>query len=190
MSLMSDTDVLEAIEKKEIRIEPFDASLLSPDSLDIRLGNELLVSKVIRKTIDSIRPEDFFESRKINDSFVLEPRQFVLGTTLEKIALSETIAAQIEGRSSLGRLGIMVHMTAGIIHAGFGSKEPSALTLEIYSVNPNRVLLHVGMKIAQLSFFKLTKKASKGYDSMPTSKYVQQKKPLACKAENFSFFES
>ncbi len=183
MSLMSDIDVMEAMEKGEIRIDPFDRKFLGPDSMDIRLGNEVLVSKTVGKTIDPNKPENFFESRKIDGAFTLEPGQFVLGTTSERISLSEAISAQIEGRSSLGRLGIMVHMTAGIIHAGFGAKEPSALTLEIYSVNPNSVYLHAGMKIAQLSFFRLNRKASKGYDFMPTSKYVHQDRPLAPKAE-------
>lgn len=183
MSLMSDIDMIEAIGKGEIRIDPFEKGLLGPDSLDIRLGNEILVSKTIGKTIDPAKPENFFESRKINGSFTLEPGQFVLGTTLERISLSDAVAAQIEGRSSLGRLGIMVHMTAGIIHAGFGAKGPSALTLEIYSVNPNSVFLHAGMKIAQLSFFRLNRKASRGYDFIPTSKYVSQDKPLPPKSE-------
>lgn len=183
MSLMSDIDVLDAIEKGEVRVEPFDRSLLGPDSLDIRLGNEVLVSKTIGRTVDPNKPENFFEEQKINGSFTLEPGQFVLGTTMERISLSESVAAQIEGRSSLGRLGIMVHMTAGIIHAGFGAKEPSSLTLEIYSVNPNSVYLHAGMKIAQLSFFRLNRKASKGYDYIERSKYVYQSKPLPPKAE-------
>ncbi len=183
MSLMSDVEVLEAMDAGSIKIEPFDRGLLGPDSLDIRLGNEVLVSRTVGKTIDPNKPDDFFESRKIDGPFTLEPGQFVLGTTLERISLSESIAAQIEGRSSLGRLGIMVHMTAGIIHAGFGAKEPSTLTLEIYSVNPNSVYLHARMKIAQLSFFKLNKKVSKGYDFISTSKYISQNRPLAPKAE-------
>lgn len=183
MSLMSDMDVLEAMKKGEIKVVPFDKGFLGPDSLDIRLGNEVLISKTTGKTIDPNKPENFFESRKINGSFTLEPGQFVLGTTSERISLSESVSAQIEGRSSLGRLGIMVHMTAGIIHAGFGAKQPSALTLEIYSVNPNSVFLHAGMKIAQLSFFKLNRKASKGYDYITGSKYVHQSKPLPPKAE-------
>ncbi|MBU0585900.1 dCTP deaminase [Candidatus Micrarchaeota archaeon] len=181
--MMSDIDILEAMETQEIKVEPFEKSLLGPDSLDIRLGNEILVSKAIGKTIDPTKPENFFEAKEIDGSFLLEPHQFVLGTTLERISLSDSVAAQIEGRSSLGRLGVMVHMTAGIIHTGFGAKSPSALTLEIYSVNPNSVYLHAGMKIAQLSFFKLGRKASKGYDFMSTSKYVQQEKPLPPKGE-------
>lgn len=180
---MSDLDLLEAMGKGDVKVEPFEKNFLGPDSLDIRLGNEILVSKTIGKTIDPNKPENFFEGRKIDGSFTLEPGQFVLGTTHERISLSESVSAQIEGRSSLGRLGIMVHMTAGIIHAGFGSKDPSALTLEIYSVNPNSVYLHAGMKIAQLSFFRLNRKASKGYDYMEASKYVHQKKPLPPKAE-------
>lgn len=184
MSMMSDTDVLDAVRKGDIRVEPFERGLLGPDSLDIRLGDEILISKAVGKAIDPVKPENFFESRKINGSFTLEPNQFVLGTTLERISLSDCVAAQIEGRSSLGRLGIMVHMTAGIIHTGFGSKSPSSLTLEIYSVNPNSVYLHAGMKIAQLSFFRLGRKASRGYDELSTSKYVSQERPLPPKGEN------
>lgn len=183
MSLMSDVDIREAMKKKELTIYPFDEVLLGPDSLDIRLSNEILVSKTIGKTVDAYKPVNFFESKKINNKFILEPGQFVLGTSIEKISLSETIAAQIEGRSSLGRLGIMVHMTAGIIHAGFGAKKPSTLTLEIYSVNPNKVFLHSGMKIAQLSFFKLNRKTTKGYDFISTSKYLNQTAPLPSKPE-------
>jgi dCTP deaminase len=183
MSLMSDKDIREALSKGEIGVVPFEERFLGPDSLDIRLGDEILVSKGIGRTIDPNSPEDFFDRVSIDGSFKLESAQFVLGTTLERISLSDSVSAQIEGRSSLGRLGIMVHMTAGIIHAGFGAKKPSALTLEIYSVNPNPVLLHPGMKIAQLSFFRLNRSASRGYDFMAGSKYVSQSGPLPPKPE-------
>lgn len=183
MSLMSDVEIEEAIKKKDIKIIPFERELLGPNSLDIRLGHEILVSKKRNIVIDPRNPEKFFEEVYIEDKFILEPYQFVLGTTLEKISLSTNIAAQIEGRSSLGRLGIMVHMTAGIIHAGFGAKEPSTLTLEIYSVNPNKVILYPKMKIAQISFFSLERAVSKGYDFIEKSKYVSQSKPLPPKGE-------
>ena len=186
MSIMSDAEILEAIEKGELRMEPFERASVGPDSVDIRLGSELLLSKNVGKTLDPMKKGevDYFEkvSLKEGESFMLGHHQFVLANTLEKIGLSEGIAAQIEGRSSIGRFGIVIHMTAGIIHAGFGSKKPSTLTLEVYSVNPNPVLLHPGMKIAQLSFFRLGKKALKGYDAIAGSKYVGQDAPVAPKA--------
>lgn len=186
MSIMSDAEILEAMEKGELKIEPFDRSFLGPDSVDIRMGSELLLSKNVGKTLDPLRKDqaDYFEKVSLakGESFMLGHHQFVLANTLEHIGLGNGIAAQIEGRSSIGRFGIVIHMTAGIIHAGFGSKKPSTLTLEVYSVNPNPVLLHPGMKIAQLSFFRLGRKALKGYDQRAGSKYVGQKGPVAPKA--------
>ncbi len=179
MALLSDEEILAEIKAGSIKIEPFDRQFLGPDSIDIRLGSDVLIAKAVGKTLDPLSKEnpDFFEKKKINGAFTLEPGQFILSNTFEKIGLSNRIAAQIEGRSSLGRYGIMVHMTAGIIHAGFGSKSPSTLTLEIYSVNPNSVLLHEGMKIAQLSFFKLNREVEQGYDFKEGSKYVGQTAP-------------
>lgn len=184
MSIMSDYEILEAIKAGEIKIEPFEKANLGPDSLDIRLGREFLLSKNVGRTLDPLKKgEDYFEKVTMaqKDAFMLGHHQFILANTFEKIGLSDGIAAQIEGRSSIGRFGIVVHMTAGIIHAGFGSKKPSTLTLEVYSVNPNPVLLHPDMKIAQLSFFRLGKRASKGYDDIAGSKYVGQKGPQAPK---------
>ncbi|MBI4399238.1 dCTP deaminase [Candidatus Micrarchaeota archaeon] len=179
MSLLSDSDILEAIEKQSLKILPFRREHLGPDSIDICLGREILVCNKINRQIDSRKKDvECFEKVAINNEpFVLKTHQFILANTEEKISLSNEIAATIEGRSSIGRLGILVHMTAGIIHAGFGSKEPSTLTLEIYSVNPNDLLLHAGMKIAQLSFFKLNRKATTGYDFIESSKYIAQKSP-------------
>ena len=186
MSLMSDSEILEAIEKGELRIEPFEKENLGPDSVDIRLGREMLLAKNVGKTLDPLKKNEanYFEkvSLKDDEPFMLGHHQFVLANTMESIGLDSGIAAQIEGRSSIGRFGIVVHMTAGIIHAGFGSKKPSTLTLEVYSVNPNPVLLHPGMKIAQLSFFRLGRKAQEGYDSKKGSKYVGQQKPEPPKA--------
>jgi len=186
MSLMSDVEILEAIKKGELRIEPFEKENLGPDSIDIRLGKEMLLAKNVGKTLDPLKKGEtnYFEKVSLseNEPFMLGHHQFVLTNTVESIGLSSGIAAQIEGRSSIGRFGIVVHMTAGIIHAGFGSKKPSTLTLEVYSVNPNPVLLHPGMKIAQLSFFRLGSRASKGYDSLKGSKYVGQQKPEPPKA--------
>ncbi|VVC04708.1 dCTP deaminase, dUMP-forming [Candidatus Burarchaeum australiense] len=183
---MSDAEILEAMEKGELRIEPFERKNLGPDSIDIRMGRELLLAKNVGKTLDPLKKGEAscFEkvTLKEGEPFMLGHHQFVLANTVERLGLGPSIAAQIEGRSSIGRFGIVIHMTAGIIHAGFGSKAPSTLTLEVYSVNPNPVLLHPGMKIAQLSFFRLGRKAREGYDSRKGSKYVGQRAPEPPKA--------
>ncbi len=185
MSLLSYQEIIDSVKSGAICIEPFSEELVGPDSVDIRLADTLLVAEKTNTTIDPRNPQSFFKEVKIpKDGFVLKPQAFVLGATLEKIGLGQNIAAQIEGRSSLGRLGIMVHVTAGIVHAGYGMCKPSRLTLEIYSVNPNPVLLVPGMKIAQLSFFTLKNETTKPYDKKRGSKYIGQEKPMPARAEH------
>lgn len=176
--MLSKQDILDAINKGELEIEPLIKDNLGPDSLDVRLGNKLLISRNINNVIDPKNPLNYWEKIEINKGFMLMPGQFVLGSTMEKLRLGKNIAAQIEGRSSIGRLGIMVHVTAGVVHAGFGIREPSSITLEIYSVNPNPVMIYSGMKIAQLAFFRLEQSVDKGYDEINGSRYVNQKEPL------------
>lgn len=179
--LLNGKEILNCIKTGEIKITPFDESLIGVDSLDIRLGNSVLIAKKINKVIDPKNPENFWEEKEIPDSgYILQPNSFVLGSTLEGIGIGKSISAQIEGRSSIGRLGIMVHITAGLIHTGWGTKEPSSITLEIYSINPNPVKLYKGMKIAQLAFFKLSSESDKAYDDI--GNYVAQKKAMPPKA--------
>jgi len=173
--LLERSHILELIEEGKLRVEPFEERLLGNDSLDVRLGGEILVSKPINEVVDAHRPPSFWERRAIGDGFILYPGQFILGSTLERIALPNSVAAFIEGKSSVGRLGIMVHVTAGVIHAGFGSKGPSTITLEIYSVNPNPVRIYEGMPIAQLTFHPLSRE---GYAYDERGSYVGQQGPL------------
>ena len=184
--LLSDSEIIEEVGKGNIKIEPFDKSLVGPDNLDVRLGATILIAKK-KGIVDVKNISNFFEEKNIEDGYVIEPGTFLLGSTMERFSLPNNIAAQIEGRSSLGRIGLMVHVTAGIIHAGFGLKEPSSLTLEIYSVNPNPIKIYPGMKIAQLSFFRLGKEASLGYDQNPKSKYLSQKSPVMPKGDWMGF---
>ncbi|MEM4366723.1 MAG: dCTP deaminase [Candidatus Anstonellales archaeon] len=178
--LLSRSEILEEMAKGEIKIEPFEPGLVGPDAIDLRLGKKFMELRKADKPIDATRiPKDIYtEPIEAPEGYVLKPNTLVLGTTLEAVSLSNSISAQLEGRSSLGRAGILVHMTAGIVHAGFGKKEPSTLTLEIYSVNPNPVVVKPGMRIAQLSFMRLGKEAEKGYDEIAGSKYIAQKGPL------------
>jgi dCTP deaminase len=183
MTLLSDGEILAEMKRGAIKALPFVRGNLGPDSLDITLGDEVLIFKQScdNAPIDPLKKDGLercFESVRIDDRFILRKNQFVLANTTERISLSNNISAMLEGRSSLARFGIMVHMTGGVVHAGFGAKQPSTLTLEIYSVNPNDIILKPGMKIAQLSFFKLSSPASEGYDAKSGSKYVAQTSPV------------
>ncbi len=174
--ILNREEILEYIKNGEIKIEPFEKSNVGVDSIDLRLGKEILIAKAIGKTIDPKKPENYWEKVELKDSIEIGRGDFILASTLEKISIGNKVAAFIEGRSSIGRLGIMVHVTAGVIHAGFGKIKPSRITLEIYSVNPNPVKLYYGMKIAQLVFIKLSKPSEVLYDEV--GRYVGLKGPL------------
>jgi dCTP deaminase len=175
--MLSGKQIKECIMKKEILIEPFEEKFLGPDSIDIRLGNQIMIAKNIADIVDSANPANFWETKEITErGFILNPNQFILGTIYEKIGIGKKLSCQIEGRSSVGRMGIMVHVTAGIIHAGWGITDPSRITLEMYSVNPNPVILRPGIKIAQLTFVRLDEEAEKGYDEM-SGKYTGHDHP-------------
>ncbi len=175
--LLSKNHILEEIKQGNIIIKPFEKKYLGVDTIDLRLSENVLISKNIGETIDPKNPTNYWVKKKIGKTgIILTPGTFLLGSTKERIGLGKGIAAFIEGRSSIGRLGIMVHVTAGLAHAGFGFKKPSTITLEIYSVNPNPVKLYANMRIAQLAFMRLSEKVKKGYDEL--GRYINQQKPL------------
>ncbi|MEM0437870.1 MAG: dCTP deaminase [Candidatus Micrarchaeia archaeon] len=178
--MLSHSDILRHINTGDILIDPLELQNIGPDSIDIRLGGKLLVARKTGRIIDprkSIEMEfDQYDIEK--EPYAIKPGDFVLATTLERIGLSNSITGQLEGRSSIGRLGIIVHMTAGLIHAGWGYRQPATLTLELSSVNPNPVYIYEGMKIAQMSFIKLTNPAEIGYDDNAHSKYSNQQGPV------------
>ncbi len=178
--LLSNAEILRYIAQSDIKIEPFIAENVGPDSIDIRLGKKMLVAKRTGNIVDPHKEinMEFDEYNLENEPFAIKPGDFALGTTLEKIGLSNKITGQLEGRSSIGRLGIIIHMTAGLVHAGWAHREPSTLTLELSSVNPNPVYLYKGMKIAQISFMRLGEPTEMGYDDFSGSKYSRQEGPL------------
>ncbi|MCX8205690.1 MAG: dCTP deaminase [Candidatus Micrarchaeota archaeon] len=178
--MLSHSDILRHINTGDIIIDPLEPQNIGPDSIDIRLGSKLLVARKTGKIIDPRKDIEMeFDQHDISSGpYAIKPGDFVLATTIERIGLSNNITGQLEGRSSVGRLGIVVHMTAGLIHAGWGYRQPATLTLELSSVNPNPVYLYEGMKIAQMSFVKLTNPAEIGYDDNVHSKYSNQQGPL------------
>lgn len=177
--VLSDKSIREEIEKGRIIIEPFDPECLQPASIDIHLGNEILVFKTWRSPyfIDVRKPLEDLTERIIIDEenpFFLQPGEFVLGSTKEFLALPEDIVGRLEGKSSLGRIGLLIHSTAGYIDPGWRGH----LTLELSNVSKLPITLYAGMKIGQISFIRLSTPAERVYGSEGLgSKYQDQKGP-------------
>lgn len=136
---------------KELQIVPApDESQMQPASIDLRLGDEFVTFRSEGSVLDVTRAVDDVEF-ELGDMFVLRPGAFVLATTIETVTLGSSLLARVEGRSSLGRLGLAVHITAGFIDPGFSGK----ITLELYNHNPNSLRLRKGMRICQIVFGRL-----------------------------------
>jgi dCTP deaminase len=162
-SVLSDATIRELIDSGRIKIEPFDPSMVQPASVDIRLGNSFRVFHNHRiQSIDlADPPRDLTEHVEIGEDgeFVIHPGEFVLGRTAEFVELPDDVVSRIEGKSSIGRLGLVVHATAGFVDPGFRG----TLTLEITNFNSVPIVLRPGLPIAQLSFMALDRPAEKPY---------------------------
>jgi dCTP deaminase len=162
-SVLSDATIRELIESGRIVIEPFDVSMIQPASVDIRLGNSFRVFHNHRiQSIDlGNPPRDLTEHVEIEDNgeFVIHPGEFVLGRTQEWVEIPDDVVCRIEGKSSLGRLGLVVHATAGFVDPGF----QGTLTLEIANFNTVPIVLRPGLFICQLSFMTLDRPAERPY---------------------------
>ena len=158
--ILSDQDIAAAVKTGEIGIDPFDADLIQPSSLDLRLGKGLRVTRP-GHTVDPANLVDYTVPITFDDQpFTLHPGDFILGHTLERVTLPAHLAAKLEGKSSLGRLGLILHATAGFIDPGFDG----TITLEITLVSPNKLILYPGMKIGQLCFFRMASPAVAPYN--------------------------
>ncbi len=168
--ILSDKTILEYIENDKIIIEPFDRASLQCSSLDLRLDNSILVYA----NTDVIDVKSQIPSEIINfeEYFVIKPKDFVLASTIEYIKLPDNITAFVEGRSSLGRLGLFIE-NAGWVDAGFEGQ----ITLELYNANSYPIKLYHGMRICQLVFAMLDKTPSNIY----SGKYKSQKNPTPSK---------
>ena len=151
---------MEAMERGHITIEPWHDSLLQPASVDLTLGNSWLVPMELPTPV-SVRLRDAAYVEVTADQYTLKPQSFALATTNEIVSLGTSIAAKFEGKSSLGRLGVMTHVTAGFIDPGFSGQ----ITLEVYNVSPWMLTFNAGIKIGQLVFTNLDIPASEGYGS-------------------------
>ena len=178
--VLSDRTIKEELAKGRIVIEPLDPSCIQPASVDLHLDRRILVFRNTRQPFIDVRKEmpDLTETEEIpgDDPFILHPGEFVLGSTLESIAIPDDIVARLEGKSSLGRLGLLIHSTAGYVDPGWNGH----LTLELSNVANLPITLYYGMKIGQISFLRLTTPAENLYGSSALgSKYQGQMEPTA-----------
>lgn len=162
-SVLSDATIRELIDSGRIVIDPWDPAMIQPASVDIRLGNSFRVFHNHRiKSIDlGNPPRDLTEHVEVGDDgeFVIHPGEFVLGRTHELVEIPDDVVCRIEGKSSIGRLGLVVHATAGFVDPGF----KGTLTLEIANFNSVPIVLRPGLPICQLSFMALDRPAERPY---------------------------
>lgn len=176
--LLSDTDIKKKIDNGEIKIDPMpDLKVaLSTVSVDLRLGHDFMVYKTTSSPfIDVKDPESFKDltelvNKRTDQSFVIHPREFVLGATFESVELPHDISGRLEGKSSLGRLGIVIHSTAGKVDPGWKGR----LVLEITNIGTLPIMIYPEMRICQLLFEQLSSPTSKAYTERETSKYKNQ----------------
>jgi dCTP deaminase len=175
--VLSDGAIKRLIESGRVRIEPYDEGLMQPSSLDVRVDRYFRVFRNSRYPYIDVREaqEELTELVEVDEGpFILHPGEFVLGSTLERIALPDDLVARLEGKSSLGRLGLLIHSTAGFIDPGWDGH----VTLELSNVANLPITIYPGMKIGQLSFMQLSEPAERPYGSGGLgSKYQGQRGP-------------
>jgi dCTP deaminase len=177
--VLADTTIRRLLGEGRIGIDPYDEALLQPSSVDVRVDRFFRVFHNARYPfIDVKEPQDeLTEEVVVEDDakpFILHPGEFVLGSTLERVTLPDDLVARLEGKSSLGRLGLLIHSTAGFIDPGWDGH----VTLELSNVANLPITIYFGMKIGQLSFMQLSEPASAPYGSSGLgSKYQGQRGP-------------
>jgi len=181
--LLSDRDLRKEVESGRLVLDPFDPAMVQPSSIDVRLDRFFRVFDNTKYThIDPQLQQDELTSLVETDGdepFVLHPGEFVLGSTFERVTLPDDLAGRLEGKSSLGRLGLLTHSTAGFIDPGFSGH----ITLELSNVANLPITLWPGMKIGQLCLFRLTSPAEHPYGSeVVGSRYQNQRGPTPSRA--------
>lgn len=172
-AVYSNIDIEQAIREGRILIEPFDQELVNPASIDIRLFHEFKVFDSHRHTAIDPRniPPDLMRVVEADERnpFVLHPNEFALGSTLEVVTVPPELTATLEGKSSLGRLGLIIHSTAGYVDPGWRGR----LTLELANVSPLPILLYPGMRVGQLTFLELKTTTDMPYGSPRARSHYQ-----------------
>ncbi|MDP7579035.1 MAG: dCTP deaminase [SAR202 cluster bacterium] len=178
--VLSDRTIKEELAKGRIVVDPLGDDCIQPASVDVHLDKQILVFANSRRPFIDIRQDmsDLTEMVEVENDrpFMLHPGEFVLGSTLERIELPEDLVARLEGKSSLGRLGLLIHSTAGYVDPGWKGH----LTLELSNVSNLPITLYHRMKIGQISYLRLTTPADNLYGSQALgSKYQGQTSPTA-----------
>jgi len=189
--LLSDRDIRAEIDGGRVRLEPYDETMVQPSSIDVRLDKYFrLFDNHKYPFIDPA--EDQPELTRLieierDEPLILHPGEFVLGSTFEVVTLPDDLAARLEGKSSLGRLGLLTHSTAGFVDPGFSGH----VTLELSNVATLPIKLWPGMKVGQLCFFRLSSPAENPYGSAKHgSRYQGQRGPTASRSfQNFHLSE-
>jgi dCTP deaminase len=185
--ILSDRSIREALKDGRIVIDPVDVSSIQPSSVDLHVDRYFRVFRNHTMGFIDVKEdqEDLTELVEIgaDDVFILHPGEFVLGSTAERVQLADDLVARLEGKSSLGRLGLLIHSTAGFVDSGWNGH----LTLELSNVANLPITLYPGMKIGQISFLQMTTPADNPYGSASTgSKYQGQRGPTPSRYfENF-----
>jgi len=167
--ILGDSEIREKIENGDLNISPFIESNIQPASIDLRLGNEFAEVEPKSKVIDTRDPESIQTKKDTTDRLIVMPGDVVLGTTIERVELPNTLVGNVTGRSSLGRLNIVVHKTAGFIDPGFNG----TITLELENEGKYPVALYAGMRACQIWFAKTTG-CKKGYNKRESAQYQEQ----------------
>ncbi len=174
--VLPDRDIKREMEQGRIVIEPLQIKDVQPASVDVRLGSNFRIFRnSIHTYIDPLTEQpDLTEEVVVpeGEAFILHPGQFALGTTLERIALPDDILGKLEGKSTLGRLGLMIHSTAGYVDPGWDGE----LTLELSNVATLPIMLHPGMRIGQLSFERMSSPVERPYGSAQLGSHYQGQK--------------
>lgn len=176
--IFSDRTIKEEVEAGRILIDPYDEAMVQPSSVDLRCGEEFRVFENHRYSLIDPKADQPHLTVAVTasreDPFILHPGEFVLGSTHEVLGLADDIVARLEGKSSLGRLGLLIHSTAGFIDPGFKGQ----VTLELSNVANLPIAIYPGMKIGQVSFYQLSTPAQHPYGSAAAgSKYQGQSGP-------------
>jgi dCTP deaminase len=185
--LLSDRDIRKEIESKRISLEPYEPDLIQPSSIDVRIDRYFRVFENHRYPHIDPSVEQPELTRLVepdtDEPFILHPGEFVLGSTYEVVSLPDDVSARLEGKSSLGRLGLLTHSTAGFIDAGFSGH----VTLELSNVATLPIKLWPGMRIGQLCFFRLSSPAEAPYGAGASgSRYQGQRGPTPSRSfQNF-----
>lgn len=181
--LLSDRDIRTQLDAGRVTLEPYDVEMIQPASIDVRLDKYFRLFDNHRYPVIDPAQDQPDLTRLVDvgpdDPLVLHPGEFVLGATYERVTLPDDIAARLEGKSSLGRLGLLTHSTAGFIDPGFTGH----VTLELSNTATMPIMLWPGMKIGQLCFFQLSSAAERPYGSGATgSRYQGQRGPTASRS--------